>query len=141
MHRKIVFKFMVKNDKHADLGGSHGQYEIERDVSDALVICRVEGELDDSMTSRMAQDCRAELIRRATISARSAFCSTIAAAPWHRRVPPRSWRTPMGDLWREGDRTAVVTADSLSKVRAKQTMRDGGMVFISEKAARMWLAA
>ena len=117
------------------------RYEIERDVSDALVICRVEGELDDSMTSRMAQDCRAELIRArhdfSTLRVLFDNSRGTVASPSSAKIMADA----MGDLWREGDRTAVVTADSVSKVRAKQTMRDGGMVFISEKAARMWLAA
>jgi hypothetical protein len=35
----------------------------------------------------------------------------------------------------------VLTANSLCKLQAKRTMSAGGEVFISQKAARLWLNA
>ncbi len=118
-----------------------GSFTIERDAPTAVVICRVEGFLNDEEALRLAQDWRTALIsaRRADSTLRLLFDNSRGGV-----ASPKSAKA-MGDatrdLWREGDRVAVLTPNSLAKVQAKRTMTTGGQVFISEKAARMWLSA
>lgn len=116
-------------------------YKIERDDLEKILICRVEGFIDDEGAERLARDWRSAIIAFRTLypDLKTLFDNS------HGNVMSPKAAVLMADatrdLAREGDRTAVLAANSLAKLQAKRTMSGRGEVFISEKAARLWLAA
>jgi hypothetical protein len=116
-------------------------YRIERDDADRLLVCRITGFIGDDAIHDLARDWSAEVARaRALYPVLKVMFDNsggFVMSPKAAAVMAEATR----DLRRPDDRRAVLTANSLCKLQAKRTMSAGGEVFISEKAARLWLNA
>jgi hypothetical protein len=116
-------------------------YEIMHDHEEGILICRIHGFIDDDIAICLARDWKAGIIENRRRH------STLKVLFDNSRGNVMSPKTAilMADTTRQfgqpGDRTAVLTENSLTKLQAKRTMTGNGEVFVSEKAARLWLSA
>ncbi len=115
-------------------------FTIEHEAESGILVCRITGFLSDvegAQFARMFLDAIGRA-RRTAPTLRILFDNRDGNV-----FSSASLGALNGTLkgeQRPGDRAAVLVANSINKVQAKRNMSDGNQVFLSEQAARTWLA-
>jgi hypothetical protein len=117
------------------------KYTIVREDDGGILICRIQGFIDDQEAASLARDWRAAVLASLHVDRQLRVMFDNSGGHVMSAETAKVMAEATSDLRKPNDRRAVIACTSLAKLQAKRTMTSGGEVFISEKAARMWLCA
>ena len=115
-------------------------FTIEHEAASGILVCRVNGFLSDAEGAQFARALLDAVgrARRSAPTLRLLFDNRDGNV--FSSASLGTLNAMLKGEQRPGDRTAVLVANSINKAQAKRNMSDGNQVFLSEQAARTWLA-
>jgi MFS superfamily sulfate permease-like transporter len=116
-------------------------YTIEHEPGTRILVCRITGFLSDAEGEQFARD-----MLQATRTARRGAANLLTL--FDNRLGNVFSTTALQSLndalkreRADGDRAAVLVANTINKAQARRNMSDGDQLFVSEEEARAWLTA